>query len=236
MNVHGQGQRVHYPIVLKPTVRYSPRTYVRNAGPLITIHGLGKRPEKRYLCLFTCATSRTVHLEMAYKLNTDGFLNAFHRMASCRGTPQEIISDNFSILVDAARELKELQDDMNRDSIECKTTTAGVKWTFNPPLVPHFRGLHESKKATYGILNSASVTDEELHTAFVTAEGLINSRPLTSPSSDVHDTTVLTPNHFIFGHAGGAIVPATVDTTPFPLTRRWRYVQDLVQQHSGRDG
>ena len=31
INVHGQGQTVHYPITLKPTVRHSPCTYVRNA-------------------------------------------------------------------------------------------------------------------------------------------------------------------------------------------------------------
>ena len=49
---------------------------------------------KRYLCLFTCLTSRDVHLEMAYALDADSFLNAFYRMASRRGLPEEVISDN----------------------------------------------------------------------------------------------------------------------------------------------
>ena len=44
------------------------RVAVDYAGPFITIQGRGKRQVKRYLCLFTCLTSRAVHLEMAYSL------------------------------------------------------------------------------------------------------------------------------------------------------------------------
>jgi len=37
--------------------------------------------------LFTCLTTRAVHLEMSYSLDTDSFINAFIRMTSRRGTP-----------------------------------------------------------------------------------------------------------------------------------------------------
>ena len=63
-------------------------------GPLITIQGGGKRQEKQYLCLFTCLATRAVHLEIAYGLSTDSLLNAFYRMASRRGLPDEVYSDN----------------------------------------------------------------------------------------------------------------------------------------------
>ena len=78
------------------------------AGPFATIQGRGKRRTKRYLCLFTCLLSRAVHLEMAYGLDTDSFLNAFFRMADRRGVPQEVLSDNAGNFTAADKELKEL--------------------------------------------------------------------------------------------------------------------------------
>jgi len=50
---------------LTTSMRAFTRTAVDYTGPFITIQGRGKRREKRYLCLFTCLTSRAVHLEMA---------------------------------------------------------------------------------------------------------------------------------------------------------------------------
>ena len=68
----------------------------------------GKRRTKRYLCLFTRLLSRAVHLEMAYGLDTDSFLNAFFPMTNRRGLSEEMISDNGSNFAGAERELREL--------------------------------------------------------------------------------------------------------------------------------
>tara|TARA_B100001146_G_C15974954_1_gene345809 strand:+ start:354 stop:635 length:282 start_codon:yes stop_codon:yes gene_type:complete len=75
------------------------RTAVDYGGPFITIQGRAKRKTKQYLCLFTCLSSRAVHLEMAFSMDTDSFLNAFYRMANQRGLPKEIISDTGGILL-----------------------------------------------------------------------------------------------------------------------------------------
>ena len=77
-------------------------------GPFVTIQGRGKKRARQYLCLFTCLTSRAIHLEMAYGLDTDSFLNMFYRMANQKGLPEEIISDNGINFVGAERELREL--------------------------------------------------------------------------------------------------------------------------------
>ena len=86
-----------------------------------------------------------------------------------------------------------------------------------------------AKRAIYGILQNADVTDEELMTAFVGAEGLVNSRPLTYQSSHPLDITPLTPNHFLHGQLGGKFAPASTDETSFNLRKRWRRVQELVR-------
>ena len=52
-------------IRLKLPLRAFARTAVDFAGPFVTIQGRGKKRAKRYLCLFTCRTSRAVQLEMA---------------------------------------------------------------------------------------------------------------------------------------------------------------------------
>ena len=88
--------------------------------------------------------------------------------------------------------------------------------------------IKAAKKAIYAILSSADVTDEELLSAVVGAEGLINSRPLTYQSVNPQDPVHLTPNHFLHGKLGGWFAPDTVDSTAFNPRRCWRRVQELV--------
>ena len=56
-------------------------------GPFITDQSRGKQRQKPWLCLFTCLSSRAVHLEMAPGVDTDSLWRCFVRMASRRGYP-----------------------------------------------------------------------------------------------------------------------------------------------------
>ena len=58
---------------LRPSLRAFVRTAVDFARPFITKQGRGKSRCKHYFCLFTCLTTRVVHLEMAYGLDSDFF-------------------------------------------------------------------------------------------------------------------------------------------------------------------
>ena len=86
-----------------------------------------------------------------------------------------------------------------------------------------------SKLAIKAILGNADINDEELMTAVIGAEGLINSRPLTNQSANPADDVPLTPNHFLHGQVGGQFAPTSVDTTQFNLRKRWRRIQELVR-------
>ena len=78
---------------LTMSMRAFTRIAVDYGGPFITMQGRGKKREKCYLCLFTCLTSRAVHLKMAYGLDEDSFMNTFYKMANRRGLPEEMLSD-----------------------------------------------------------------------------------------------------------------------------------------------
>ena len=97
----------------------------------------------------------------------------------------------------------------------------------------HFGGVHESiiksaKRAIKAILGKADVTDEELMTAIIGAEDLINCRPLTCQTTDSSDDVPLTSNHFLHRQIGGQFGPTSVDGTDFNPRKRWRQIQELV--------
>ena len=52
--------------------------------------------EKVYICLFTYANTRAVHLEIVTDLTEENFMQAFGRFASRKSLPQLMISDNAS--------------------------------------------------------------------------------------------------------------------------------------------
>ena len=220
---------------LRFTFRAFDQTDVDYAGPFTTIQGRGRQRLKRRLCVFTRLSTRAVHLEVAWGLDTDSFLNAFTRFTSRRGVPKEMISDNGTNFVGAVNELKDLVGQLDKDKIQGTTAQKGVKWTFNPPGAPHFGGAHEvmvkaAKKAIYAVLSSSDVTDEELITVVTGAESLLNSRPLTYQSANIKDDVPLTPNHFLHGQMGGQFAPESVDTMRFNPRKRWRKVQELISR------
>eukprot|EP00112_Aurelia_sp_Birch-Aquarium-sp1_P012313 Seg259.12 transcript_id=Seg259.12/GoldUCD/mRNA.D3Y31 product="hypothetical protein" protein_id=Seg259.12/GoldUCD/D3Y31 len=166
-------------IRLAMSLRAFERVAVDYGEPFITMQGRDKRREKRYLCLFTCLATSALHLEMEFALDTDSFLNAFYRMVSRRGKPEEVVSDNGGNFVAADKELQELVKRLDQNRIIKSAANRGIKWHFNPPLSPHFGGAHEimikaAKRALKGILTDPNVSDEELMTAIIGAESLLN--------------------------------------------------------------
>ncbi|GBP06483.1 hypothetical protein EVAR_4610_1 [Eumeta japonica] len=72
-------------------------------GPLeVTV---GRRREKRWAALFTCLTTRAVHMEVASSLSADSMIMALRRFMARRGQPDTLYSDHGTNFVGAAAEL-----------------------------------------------------------------------------------------------------------------------------------
>ncbi|KAJ8039610.1 hypothetical protein HOLleu_13659 [Holothuria leucospilota] len=152
---------------------------------------------------------------------------------NCRAMQMNRETGKLSVGAETEMELTKLLD---QNRIQEESVNKGLQWIFNPPLTPHFGGVHESlvkslsaKRAMYAILGKADISDEELHSAIVGAEGLLNSRPLTYQSASAKDTILLTPNHFLHGQMDGRFAAdVQIDTTQFNPRKRWRRVQESV--------
>ena len=61
-----------------------------------------------YVCLFTCASTRAVHLELVESLTVESFVRAFRHFCARRGLPSTIISDNAKTYKSAAKDIRKL--------------------------------------------------------------------------------------------------------------------------------
>ncbi|XP_035223150.1 uncharacterized protein LOC118195916 [Stegodyphus dumicola] len=85
-----------------------------------------------WICLFTCAVYRCVHLELVTSLTTDTFLQAFHRFSARRGKPSIIYTDNGTNFVGACNALASIEF----NEIGKKGANERIIWKFISPGAP----------------------------------------------------------------------------------------------------
>ena len=159
----------------------------------------GRSCVKRYGCLFTCLTTRTVLIEIAHSLDSDSMINAIRRFVSVRGYPEQIISHQGSNFTKADKELKK----PSKSGINTRSAISAdkkIEWIFNPPSASHMGGAWERmirsvRQILKAILKEQLVSDEVLSTVMAEAVNILNSRPLTRNSDSALDEQSLTPNH-----------------------------------------
>lgn len=197
-------------------------------GPFLTKRG--RSQEKRYGCLFTCFTTRAVHIEMLHSLESDTFINALNRFMCRRGIPEKIRSDNGTNFVGAYRELLVEFDKMLKSNrVQNHLLTKGLTWEYNPPYASHAGGVWERViRSARNILNvlikNQVLDDERLVTIFCQVESVLNNRPLVPSSDDPQDLEPLTPNHLLLLRPGYDL-SMTVTRPQDEFGRRWRHVQ-----------
>ena len=195
-------------------------------GPIAVKRGRGR--EKRYGCLFTCLSSRAVHIEVAESLDTDPFSNYLQRFIARRGPPDVFRSDNGRKFVGAERELRQGLQEWNQERIEGDLSGKGVRWLFNTPTASYMGGAWERqirciRRILSRLTREQVMTSKMPTTLLVTTEGIVNNRPLTPASSDPSDLEPLTPNHLPI-HRPAYAPPGLYDKGDSKPEKKWRNV------------
>ena len=193
----------------------------------------GRKHLKRYGCLFTCLTTRAVHIEIAHSLDTDSFICAMQRFVSRRGRPEVIYSDNGSNLKSGEKELRESIRELNQSHITKQLSQREIVWNFNPPYASHMGGVWERlvksvKSALKSVIKEQVLTDEGLQTLMAEVEKILNDRPITQVSTDPNDSKALTPSMLLLLRVNTCMPPGVFDKNDSYCRRWWRQVQYLA--------
>ena len=197
-------------------------------GPLYVQQG--RSHVKRYGCVFTCLTTRAVHIEITSSLDTDSFINALRRFISLRGNPSSVYSDNGSNFHTGEQEMRTAIDDWNQRAICEFLRLKNISWKFNPPYDSHMGGVWERvirsiRKILTALLGQQLVNEEMLRTLMAEVQGILNSRPLMPVSNDPNDLEPLTPSHLLLLRANPNMPPRVFVKEDTYCKRRWRQVQ-----------
>ena len=164
-------------------------------GPMTFVEGRSHR--KAWGLLFTCMSSRAVHVELVTSLTLSEFILAFTRFTDLRGPVSTIYSDNGTTFQAAAKVLPKLLESTElKNSLRKK----GINWEFIPPYAPAQGGAWEAmvKQIKHVIANTLEKSQRrpsfvELLTYVGSATKIVNDRPLTPLSDDPRDFTAITP-------------------------------------------
>ena len=179
------------------------------AGPL-HIRNTDNTTAKVYICLYTCASTRAVHLELNPNLTVDSFMLGFRRFASRYSIPKTLISDNALTFIVASNRIHELT---NSEELHEQLNSKGTTWKFIAKRAPWFGGFYErliglTKQCLRKVLGNTCVDLETLRTVLSEVEATVNDRPLTYVSTDSADPSPISPSQLLCGRR--------ITTLPYP--------------------
>ncbi|KAL5491930.1 hypothetical protein EMCRGX_G017306 [Ephydatia muelleri] len=201
------------------------------AGPLYLKNG-----DKVWICLFTCCVVRAVHLELVPDLTAIAFVRCLKRFSARRGIPQTLCSDNSKTFRSANKIISSI---LNMPETQQHFRDVRIQWTFILEKAPWWGGFYERmvqamKRCLRKVIGKARMTYDELHTALVEVEAILNSRPISYISSEDMDEP-LTPSHLLLGHRL-CTLPCSVTRSKDPesggsedLSRRMQHLNQILE-------
>lgn len=210
-------------------------------GPFLVKQG--RKVNKRYGLLFTCFSSRAIHVEMLDDMTTDAFISGLRCFIAIRGTVRQIKSDQGSNFIGAKNELKEALKEVNEERLAVFLSEKQCDFSMNAPYTSHAGGVWERQIRTVRSilqatieLSSGRLDDASLRAFLYEAMNIINNRPLTIDNlNDPNSLEPLTPNHLLTMKSVKALPPpGTFVREDMYARKRWRHVQYLAEQFWSR--
>jgi hypothetical protein len=165
----------------------------------------GRKELKRYGVLFTCLSSRAIHIEVAKTLETSSFINVLRCFLARRGPIRQLRSDQGTNLVGARTELREILKQMDQNEVQqflLKRECDWFEFKLNTPTASHAGGVWERMIRTVrsvldGLLkqHGTQLDEESLRTLLCEVECIVNSRPIAGTNTPEEEP--LTPNHLL---------------------------------------
>ncbi|XP_029564276.1 uncharacterized protein LOC115159007 [Salmo trutta] len=193
----------------------------------------GSADFKRWAVLFTCMSTRAVHIELIKPMSTSSFINALRCFFSIRGPAKVLRSDRGTNFIGACRELG---IDTNDSELTKYLSDKGCTWIFNPPHSSHMGGSWErligvARRILDAMLfqtGSTRLTHEVLSTLMSEVMAIINARPLVSVSTDPDMPVILTPSMLLTQKTSTSSAPSGYFSMNDLHGKRWKQVQCLA--------
>jgi hypothetical protein len=179
--------------------------------------------KKAYIVLFTCVTTRAVHLEL-YKFIHGQVFNGSATLCGQERFTHTIYSDNAQNFQAANRELMNLFEVTADPKTHAYLAHDGVTWKFIASRAAWWGGWWEriigsTKRCLRKVLGRSQADEEELLTILTGIEAALNSRPV-GQGGDNWET--LTPSHLLSGDKLTAIPYGPEPDTNKDLSRQFK--------------
>jgi hypothetical protein len=141
-----------------------------------------KTIKQAWCCIFTCMTSRAVHLELCMDKSTDTFLMDLRRFVCLRGHAKLVWSDRGTNFVGSQCYMQEMVQNWDIPKIQSNFAEFGTlfEWCWNVPKASHMNGVLESliksvRRALESSCKMAAYTEEQWRTFLAEVTFLVNS-------------------------------------------------------------
>ena len=201
----------------------------------------GQANSKRWALLFTCLTTRAVHIEVVEEMSSSCFINALRRFVSIRGPVKQFRSDRGTNFVGATDDLMIDTVNVEDDNVRHFLYDQDCTWIFNPPHSSHMGGVWERMigiarrilDSLMSEMKTKSMTHEVLTTFMAEVSAIINARPIVPIMTDPASPFLLTPSVLLTQKGIHSVQLGDMDMKSL-FKAQWMQVQTLANMFWSR--